>query len=109
MNVVITGVNPDKKIQAIKVVRGVSGLGLKEAKYLVDDVVSGNERELSLQDPKFIAELDEGYVTWHEKPATVALADFVTVLGRYPRHLTVDDLYATLLAAVRASDEERSS
>ncbi|RLB38127.1 MAG: 50S ribosomal protein L7/L12 [Deltaproteobacteria bacterium] len=36
-DVVLTGVG-DKKIQVIKVVRAVTGLGLKEAKALVDDV-----------------------------------------------------------------------
>jgi len=36
-DVVITGVG-DKKIQVIKVVRAITGLGLKEAKQLVDEL-----------------------------------------------------------------------
>jgi large subunit ribosomal protein L7/L12 len=42
-DVVITGVG-DKKIQVIKVVRAVTGLGLKEAKALVDEL-PGNVKE----------------------------------------------------------------
>ncbi len=37
-SVIITGVPADKKIAAIKVVRDTIGLGLKEAKDLVDQV-----------------------------------------------------------------------
>lgn len=42
-DVVITGVG-DKKIQVIKVVRSITGLGLKEAKALVDGL-PGNVKE----------------------------------------------------------------
>ncbi len=42
-DVVITAVG-DKKIQVIKVVRAITGLGLKEAKALVDDL-PGNVKE----------------------------------------------------------------
>ena len=48
VDVVLTGAG-DKKIQVIKVVRAATGLGLKEAKALVDDapkpVKEGIERE----------------------------------------------------------------
>ena len=48
VDVVLTGAG-DKKIQVIKVVRAATGLGLKEAKALVDDapkaVKEGVERE----------------------------------------------------------------
>ena len=48
VNVVITGAG-DKKIQVIKAVRAATGLGLKEAKALVDDapkaVKEGIERD----------------------------------------------------------------
>ena len=37
-DVVLTGAAADKKIQAIKVVREITGLGLKEAKDLVEGV-----------------------------------------------------------------------
>ena len=37
-DVVLTGAPADKKIQAIKVVREITGLGLKEAKDLVEGV-----------------------------------------------------------------------
>ncbi|MGD8776985.1 MAG: 50S ribosomal protein L7/L12, partial [Syntrophobacterales bacterium] len=42
-DVVITAVG-DKKIQVIKVVRAITGLGLKEAKGLVDEL-PGNVKE----------------------------------------------------------------
>src|SRR3954465_7912138 len=59
VDVVITGAG-DKKIQVIKVVRAATGLGLKEAKALVDEapkpVREGVERE---EGEKLKAELEE--------------------------------------------------
>src|SRR4051794_19256023 len=58
-DVILTGVG-DKKIQVIKVVRAATGLGLKEAKALVDEapkpVKEGIERE---EADKLKAELEE--------------------------------------------------
>jgi large subunit ribosomal protein L7/L12 len=58
-DVVLTG-SGDKKIQVIKVVRAATGLGLKEAKALVDEapkpVKEGIERE---EADKLKAELEE--------------------------------------------------
>jgi large subunit ribosomal protein L7/L12 len=59
VDVVLTGAG-DKKIQVIKVVRAATGLGLKEAKALVDDapkpVKEGIERD---EAEKLKAELEE--------------------------------------------------
>ena len=59
VDVVLTGAG-DKKIQVIKVVRAATGLGLKEAKALVDEapkpVKEGIERE---EAEKLKAELEE--------------------------------------------------
>src|SRR5437773_1761596 len=59
VDVVLTGPG-DKKIQVIKVVRAVTGLGLKEAKALVDEapkpVKEGIERE---EADKLKAEIEE--------------------------------------------------
>jgi large subunit ribosomal protein L7/L12 len=59
VDVVLTGAG-DKKIQVIKVVRAATGLGLKEAKAVVDDapkpVKEGVERE---EADKLKAELEE--------------------------------------------------
>jgi large subunit ribosomal protein L7/L12 len=59
VDVVLTGAG-DKKIQAIKVVRAATGLGLKEAKALVDEapkpVKEGLERE---EAEKLKTELEE--------------------------------------------------
>jgi large subunit ribosomal protein L7/L12 len=56
---VLTG-SGDKKIQVIKVVRAATGLGLKEAKALVDDapkaIKEGIERE---EADKLKAEIEE--------------------------------------------------
>src|SRR5215216_2887078 len=58
-DVVLTGAG-DKKIQVIKVVRAATGLGLKEAKALVDEapkaVKEGVERD---EADKLVAELQE--------------------------------------------------
>jgi large subunit ribosomal protein L7/L12 len=62
-DVVLTGAG-DKKIQVIKVVRAATGLGLKEAKALVDEapkpVKEGIERE---EAEKLQAELQEAGAT----------------------------------------------
>jgi large subunit ribosomal protein L7/L12 len=59
VDVILTG-GGDKKIQVIKVVRAATGLGLKEAKAVVDDapqpVKEGIERE---EAEKLKAELEE--------------------------------------------------
>jgi large subunit ribosomal protein L7/L12 len=58
VDVILTG-SGDKKIQVIKVVRAATGLGLKEAKALVDDlkpVREGIERD---EAEKLKAELEE--------------------------------------------------
>jgi large subunit ribosomal protein L7/L12 len=59
VDVVLTGAG-DKKIQVIKVVRAATGLGLKEAKALVDEapkpITEGIERE---EADKLKAELEE--------------------------------------------------
>jgi len=58
-DVVLTGAG-DKKIQVIKVVRAATGLGLKEAKALVDEapkpVKEGIERE---EADKLVADIEE--------------------------------------------------
>ncbi len=63
VNVVLTGAG-DKKIQVIKVVRAATGLGLKEAKALVDEapkpVKEGIERE---EADRLKAELEEAGAT----------------------------------------------
>src|ERR1700724_2947691 len=63
VDVILTGPG-DKKIQVIKVVRAATGLGLKEAKALVDEapkpVKEGLERE---EADKLKAELEEAGAT----------------------------------------------
>ena len=62
VDVVLTG-SGDKKIQVIKVVRAATGLGLKEAKALVDDlkpVKEGIERD---EADKLKGELEEAGAT----------------------------------------------
>ena len=63
VDVILTG-SGDKKIQVIKVVRAATGLGLKEAKALVDEapkaIKEGIERE---EADKLKAELEEAGAT----------------------------------------------
>lgn len=50
----------DKKIQVIKVVRGITGLGLKEAKALVDDAPNAVKEAVSSEEADQIkSELEE--------------------------------------------------
>jgi large subunit ribosomal protein L7/L12 len=57
-DVVLTGAG-DKKIQVIKVVRAATGLGLKEAKALVDDLKSVKEGAEKEEADKLKADLEE--------------------------------------------------
>ena len=58
-DVVITGVG-DKKIQVIKVVRAVTGLGLKEAKALVDELPGTVKEGVSKEEADdVVAQLEE--------------------------------------------------
>ena len=58
-DVVITGVG-DKKIQVIKVVRAVTGLGLKEAKALVDELPGTVKEGVSKEEAdEVVAQLEE--------------------------------------------------
>lgn len=58
-DVVLTGVG-DKKIQVIKEVRAATGLGLKEAKALVDDAPNPVQEALSQEDADALkAKLEE--------------------------------------------------
>lgn len=41
MRIILTDIDPNKKITAIKTVRAATGLGLKEAKECIDTVISG--------------------------------------------------------------------
>ena len=58
-DVVITGVG-DKKIQVIKVVRSITGLGLKEAKALVDSLPGNVKEGVSKEEADdIVAQLEE--------------------------------------------------
>jgi large subunit ribosomal protein L7/L12 len=62
-DVVITGVG-DKKIQVIKVVRAITGLGLKEAKQLVDELPGKVKEAISKDEAMNLAkQLEEAGAT----------------------------------------------
>jgi large subunit ribosomal protein L7/L12 len=62
-DVVITGVG-DKKIQVIKVVRAITGLGLKEAKQLVDELPGKVKEAIPTEEAANIAkQLEEAGAT----------------------------------------------
>jgi len=62
-DVVLTGVG-DKKIQVIKVVRAITGLGLKEAKALVDGVPGNVKEGVSKEEAENLkAQLEEAGAT----------------------------------------------
>ena len=53
-DVVLTGVPADKKIQVIKVVREITGLGLKEAKDLVESAPKAIKEGVSKEESETI-------------------------------------------------------
>jgi hypothetical protein len=100
VNVIVTGYSDGKKIHAIKGIRAVTGLGLKEAKQVADDIDAGRRPEITLVNPEHASELEAMGVAYQMVPVNVPLAAFVDALGAYPRHLTVGDLHEVLRAAV---------
>lgn len=96
MRVEILTVDDQKKIQAIKCIRAASGLGLKEAKDLADDVASGRPQFVEVTRNGLVA-LDEGYLTYRQAIPDITTADFVEVLSRYPRNLNVGDVLDVLV------------
>lgn len=109
MNVIVTGYSDGRKIHAIKAIRSVSGLGLKEAKSVTDDVDMGREREVALLNVGLTAELDEMGVAYRIVPVDVPLAAFVEVLSSYPRDLPVGVLHDVLRTAVEIEKANNGS
>lgn len=97
MNVVLYGPCPEKKIQAIKAVRGATGIGLKEAKDAVEVLERGGETVLNVMNRAYLRDLDE--VGLKYRAEAVALALLVDALREYPEHMTVGDLCAVLSVA----------
>ena len=63
VSVILTGVG-DKKIQVIKVVREITGLGLKEAKELVDNAPKAIKEGITPEDAeKLKAQIEESGAT----------------------------------------------
>lgn len=96
MRVEITAVDEAKRIQAIKCVRAATGMGLKDAKYTVDEVAFGRPQCVDVGYGGKTA-LDEGYMTYREMLPNISVRDFVEVLSRYPRGLSVGELADTLI------------
>jgi len=69
MKVEITGFNKERKIPAIKAVRTLTGMGLKESKNIIDDTQDGNKHSIETN-PEFdvrqiVNILDEGEVQYN--------------------------------------------
>jgi len=63
-SVILASVNPDKKINVIKEVRSITGLGLKEAKDLVDSAPSAVKEGATQEEADTIkAQLEEAGAT----------------------------------------------
>ena len=64
VNVILASVPADKKIAVLKEVRGITGLGLKEAKDLVDSAPKAIKEGVSKEDAeKLVATLTEAGAT----------------------------------------------
>lgn len=95
--IIITGINNEKKIQAIKGIRGVTDLGLREAKDIADAVATGEEREIfAIHDPAYLEEHDVKYREVFERE-NFDFEQFVEALGKFPNDMTVGTLYDILI------------
>lgn len=89
----------DAKIQAIKTVRTVTGLGLKEAKEAVDNL-PGRPYEFEIDPDRFEsirAILNDGGVEFECRTTTINRDDFINALAHFPSGITVDQLRRTLI------------
>lgn len=96
MKIVITGYTDGKKIQAIKGLRGATGLGLKEAKDIIDEVGAGTPMQVVLPFDHDRRQLDEYGVVYQSAEVRISNGDLAEVLGRFRPDLTVADLVAVL-------------
>jgi hypothetical protein len=96
----ITGYTDQKKIHAIKGVRAVTGLGLKEAKDFVDRVDQGDRPTVDV-DAFAASLLDQHGVTY--RALSVPLAEFVAALNDYPAGIRVGDLVRVLSVVERSA------
>lgn len=100
MQVIITGItDPDRPILAIKGVRMVTGLGLREAKAVVDSVRDGLPQSITV--PSALPESSsrpgarvEDVLREHGLMFVMANDGHITIsaLRKMPRHLTVQDV-----------------
>jgi hypothetical protein len=95
MKVLITGFTDGKKIQAIKGIRGATGMDLKEAKDIADRVSAGTVTEITI-DRDQLAVLVEHGVVYSKSNVRLALTDLIEALEHYPKHLTVEHLLVVL-------------
>lgn len=98
----ITAYNRDRAIAAVKAVRFITGLGLKEAKAVVDAVRDGTPQVVSTTCGRDRAQaaLEEGMVTWYPIPNLPRQEPTVReALRRMPQLLTVVEILMVLDAA----------
>lgn len=93
MQLLITGVNTERPIYSIKAVRAATGLGLREAKTVVDQVRGGGTATITVPVPT-----DETFAMLADHGVTFVALDTQHVvlhaLRAMPSHLTVADLLA---------------
>jgi hypothetical protein len=94
MRISVTGFTDGKKIHAIKGIRAVSGLGLKEAKDVMDDAAAGIATVVEVSPGVGLRALDEHGVTYRK--LSVPLDEFIAALSDYPAGLRVGDLVRVL-------------
>ena len=96
MKIKLTGTtDPERKIHAIKGLRAATGLGLRDAKYICDDVFNGLPTVVELPDAKALDALKEAnfeFTYVEPDPKELALA----ALRRLPLWMTVADVLAVV-------------
>lgn len=96
MRVKITGTtDPERKIHAIKGLRAATGLGLRDAKYIIDDVFSGVATVVEVPNLDATNTLRE-YNLVFELFEPIVKDAVINALARMPLHLTVADVLAVL-------------
>lgn len=109
MRVVLERVNEQKKIQAIKCLRAATGMGLKDAKNVIDEVAAGRECVVELSSaPRLDALVADGYISFRVARPPFEIDAFVEVLSRFPSETRVGDLVATLRPLRDLTDANRT-
>lgn len=93
--IIVRGTAGNKTILAIKALRQSAGIGLREAKTIVDDGNAGTPTKVMVSLEALTADPNSAELAYEVVPST-ALRAFIARLEQFPGEMTVRELRALL-------------